>query len=73
MTLPQDAGPWYRPAQAKDRIGRSARFIRELCQDGLIDHRQDVGPSGAVRYLISQQAIDRYVSQTVVPAKRRAA
>lgn len=56
-----DAGPWFRPSQAAPLLGRSARWVREMCQDGLIDHREDTGPSGAVRYLISQQAINRYV------------
>lgn len=68
-----DDGPWYRPSEAAPLIGRSARFVRDLCHDKQIDHREDVGPAGAVRYLVSRQAIERYKQRTIVRAQVRGA
>lgn len=66
-------GPWYRPSQAAPLLGMSARAVRQLCQDKLIDHRRDRGPAGAYRYTISAQAIERFHNQTVVKGNARGA
>ena len=54
-------------------LGMSARAVRELCQDKRIDHRADTGPAGAVRYLVSKQAIERFHNQTIVRGNARGA
>ena len=73
MTAYGDLGPWYRPSQAAPLLGMSARAVRELCQDKRIDHRADTGPAGAVRYLVSKQAIERFHNQTIVRGNARGA
>lgn len=62
-----DLGPWYVPTTAAPLLGMSARAVRELCQDQQIEHRRTIGPAGAARYKVSQQAIERYNRRTAVP------
>lgn len=64
-----DPGPWLRPAEAAPKLGFSAREVREMCQCDEIEHREKVGPNGVARYLISEQAIRRYIRDTTVSGR----
>ena len=60
---------WYTPEEAAPLLHSTTREVRELCASDQIDHRRKVSPGGRTRYLISLDAIQRYVSRTTRRAK----
>lgn len=68
-----DRGPWLKPADAAPLLGYTVRQTQALCADGLIDYRL-ANPEAPERrrYLISEQAVDRYINKTTIRAGRAA-
>jgi hypothetical protein len=64
-----DRGPWLKPEQAAPLLGYTTRQVQQLCANKQIDNRL-ANPDAPERrrYLISQQAIDRYIVRTTIRA-----
>lgn len=63
-----DRGPWFMPKQAAPLLGLTTRQVQALCVDRQIDHRLANPDVNRRRFLISQQAIDRYIVRTTIRA-----
>lgn len=63
---------WMKPEEAAPLLGCSTREVQQLCSTKAIDHQRKASPGGRVRYLLTRDAIDRYLNRTIVRAKRGA-
>lgn len=65
-----DIGPWLPPKAWAERLGISADAVHALCTFGEIDHRIVNKRAQRRRYLISEQAVDRYIANDTVRATK---